>query len=184
MKRLFDVFASIFLLLLLAPLMLPVILAIKSYDGGPILFRQCRIGRSGRKFMILKFRSMVVNANLIGAYSTSYNDTRITPVGRFIRRFSIDELPQLLNVLKGDMSLIGPRPDVPEQRSLYSDSEWSIRHTVRPGITGLAQSTLRSDATPSQRKALDLEYCQRSSLFIDLKIIFWTCRQLLLKGGN
>ena len=108
----------------------------------PVLFRQTRLGLHGREFGMFKFRSMVKNAASIGPYFTSDNDPRITRVGRFIRRTSIDELPQILNVLRGDMSLVGPRPDVPAQRALYSDADWAQRCSVRPGITGLAQALL------------------------------------------
>lgn len=131
-----------------------------------------------------KFRSMRVDADRIGGYSTATNDPRITGIGRFIRRTSLDELPQLLNVIKGDMSLVGPRPDVPKQRFLYSDEEWLMRHQVRPGVTGLAQATLRSTGTEDERKALDLEYVQRRSLRLDLWILVLTARQVVFVGGN
>ena len=104
-------------------------------------------------------------------------------VGKFIRKTSIDELPQLINVLAGDMSLVGPRPDVPAQRAQYTLEEWTIRHRVRPGITGLAQATLRSDATPSQRLEMDLRYVRERSLWLDTKIILRTVGQLLGKGS-
>jgi lipopolysaccharide/colanic/teichoic acid biosynthesis glycosyltransferase len=105
-------------------------------------------------------------------------------VGRFIRRTSLDELPQLLNVLKGDMSLVGPRPDVPLQRSLYNDADWSERCSVRPGITGLAQVVLRSEGTEDQRRELDLRYVREQSTWLDLKIMAWTVGRLTGKGSN
>jgi lipopolysaccharide/colanic/teichoic acid biosynthesis glycosyltransferase len=104
-------------------------------------------------------------------------------VGRFLRRTSLDELPQLFNVLKGDMSLVGPRPDVPAQRSLYTDEEWALRTSVRPGITGLAQATVRSAATQAERTALDLEYVRKASFWFDMKILLLTVRQVLGKGS-
>src|SRR5690606_34894805 len=104
--------------------------------------------------------------------------------GRYLRRYSLDELPQVINVLKGDMSVVGPRPDVPAQRSLYSQADFAKRHSVRPGITGLTQATLRSNATPEGRLRLDLEYVDRASFLLDMKILALTVRQVLTKGGN
>jgi len=165
-------------------MLLLVVAAIRFDSPGPALFRQVRIGLGGRHFDILKFRSMVVGAENLGGYSTVEGDPRITRVGRFIRRTSIDELPQLFNVLKGDMSLVGPRPDVPAQRADYTDEEWLIRHQVRPGVTGLAQATLRSLATIEERKAMDLNYATQNSLVFDMKILLMTVRQVIFKGGN
>ncbi len=183
LKRLIDICASTIALLLLFPLLLCVALAIRIDSGGPVLFRQVRIGRGCAEFNILKFRSMVPDAPRLGGHSTVRNDPRITRVGAFIRRTSVDELPQFVNVLLGDMSLIGPRPDVPAQRSEYSEQQWRERHTVRPGITGLAQSTLRSDATPAQRCELDLRYVRERSLWLDIKIVLGTMRQLFRSGS-
>jgi len=126
----------------------------------------------------------VKNAASIGPYNTQAGDPRITRVGRFLRRTSIDELPQLLNVLKGDMSLVGPRPDLPVQRSLYNAADWAQRCSVRPGITGLAQAALRSDATPEQRLALDLQYAREHGLRMDAKILLLTLGRLSAKGAN
>jgi lipopolysaccharide/colanic/teichoic acid biosynthesis glycosyltransferase len=131
-----------------------------------------------------KFRSMVRNAAAIGPFNTAAADPRITRVGRFIRRTSLDELPQLLNVLKGDMSLVGPRPDVPLQRSLYNEADWAERCSVRPGITGLAQVVLRSEGTEDQRRELDLRYVREQSVWLDLKIMAWTVGRLTGKGSN
>ncbi len=184
MKRVFDVTLTLFVLALLSPVLVAAALAIALESGWPILFRQTRLGLCGREFGMYKFRSMVKNAAAIGPYHTAVGDPRITPLGRYLRRTSIDELPQLLNVLKGDMSLVGPRPDVPAQRPLYSDADWAERCSVRPGITGLAQALLRSDATPAQRLALDLRYAREHSLWLDLKIIAWTLGRLSGKGSN
>jgi lipopolysaccharide/colanic/teichoic acid biosynthesis glycosyltransferase len=184
MKRLFDIAVAGCALLCLSPLMLFVAAAVWTYDRGPVFYKQIRVGREAREFGMYKFRSMRVDADRIGGYSTATNDLRITRVGRIIRRTSVDELPQLLNVLKGDMSLVGPRPDVPKQRVLYTDAEWTQRHLVRPGITGLAQATLRSSGTEDERKQLDLEYVRRSSLRFDLWVIALTVRQVLFVGGN
>ncbi|MFV1873085.1 MAG: sugar transferase [Oleiphilus sp.] len=182
MKRLFDLVLSIISLAILAPVMLVVALFIKK-DGGPILYKQVRVGLNGKEFKIFKFRSMVLNADKIGGYSTSQNDSRITSVGRVIRKTSIDELPQLFNVVLGDMSIVGPRPNVPAQRKEYSEEQWTMRNRVLPGITGLAQAVNRSAATWQERFDLDSEYVSRASFMFDLKIILMTVKQVFLKGG-
>jgi len=184
LKRLLDIVLSLAALLVLSPLMLGAALAVALESGVPVLFRQTRLGLHGREFGMFKFRSMVKNAAAIGPYFTSGDDPRITRVGRFIRRTSIDELPQILNVLKGDMSLVGPRPDVPAQRKLYSDADWAQRCSVRPGITGLAQALLRSEGTEAQRLEADLRYTREVSLWLDLKIMVWTLGRLTGKGSN
>jgi lipopolysaccharide/colanic/teichoic acid biosynthesis glycosyltransferase len=184
MKRLVDIVLAAIALLLLGPVLLLTAAAVAIDGGFPVLFRQVRVGRGGRPFGMLKFRSMVRNAAAIGPFNTSANDPRITRVGRFIRRTSLDELPQLLNVLAGDMSLVGPRPDLPLQRSLYSDADWALRCSVRPGITGLAQVELRSEGTEDQRRALDLRYVREHSVIMDLAIMARTFGRLTGKGGN
>lgn len=177
MKRLFDITVSAILMVALSPCLALIVLLIRRDSPGPAIFCQQRIGRGGQPFMIFKFRTMVVDAAQ-GGYSTAIDDPRITRIGAFLRRTSLDELPQLANVLTGDMSLVGPRPEVPIQRELYSEEEWRRRHQVRPGITGLAQAKLRSTATVEQRKSLDLSYAQDASLLLDLKILLWTFTQL------
>lgn len=184
MKRIFDVVLSVVLLLLLMPLVLIVAIAIKLDSAGSVLYRQERAGRYGKPFMMYKFRSMVSNADQMGAYYTAPGDARVTKVGKYLRKTSVDEIPQLINVLKGDMSLVGPRPDVMAQQDCYTNEEWAHRHAVRPGITGLAQATVRSEATMDQRKALDLEYVDRSTLLLDLQIILKTIVQVFFKGSH
>ena len=184
LKRGFDVLSATVLLLVTSPAWVLIALVIRLHDGGPVFYRQTRTGLNGTTFGILKFRSMVQNADRIGSYSTADNDPRITPIGKFLRRSSLDELPQLFNVISGDMSMVGPRPDVPAQRSLYTDAEYMKRNQVRPGITGLAQASLRSSASPEDRKRLDLEYVDRASFLYDLKILAMTVQQVLTKGGN
>ena len=179
-----DITFSLTALLFLSPLLLGTALAIALESGFPILFRQTRLGLHSCEFGMFKFRSMVRNAASIGPYFTADNDPRITRVGRFIRRTSIDELPQILNVLRGDMSLVGPRPDVPQQCALYSDADWAQRCSVRPGITGLAQALYRSDSTEAQRLEADLRYTREASVWLDLKICWWTLWRLGGMGSN
>lgn len=184
MKRLFDILVSGLLVLVFSPVMIAVAIAVRLDSPGPVIYRQTRVGRDLRPFSIMKFRSMVADADRIGGHSTNPGDARVTKVGRFIRRTSLDELPQLFNVLRGDMSLVGPRPDVPAQESLYSPQDWIKRHRVRPGITGLAQATMRSAAKPGERTRLDLEYVETASLRRDLVILALTARQVLTRGSH
>ena len=184
MKRLIDIVLSMAALVLLSPLLVAAAVAILVEDGRPVLFRQTRVGQGGRAFGMFKFRSMVRDAASIGPWHTATDDPRITRVGRFIRRTSIDELPQLFNVLRGEMSLVGPRPDVPAQQALYQPADWAERCSVRPGVTGLAQALLRSQATEAQRLELDLRYVREASLWLDLRIIGWTVARLGGKGSN
>ena len=179
-----DIVLSLAALLALAPLLLGAALAIALETGFPVVFRQTRLGLNGREFGMSKFRSMVKNAAQMGPYFTTDKDPRITRVGRFIRRTSIDELPQLINVLKGDMSLVGPRPDVPVQRSLYTEADWAERCSVRPGITGLAQALYRSEATYEQRLNADLRYAREASIWLDLQILVLTIRRLRGAASN
>ncbi|MCI4440798.1 sugar transferase [Tibeticola sp.] len=183
-KRAFDFAASALALLLLSPVLATVALAVWLEDGPPVLFRQARIGLGGRPFQMLKFRSMVKDAAARGPYYTQGADPRITRVGRFIRRTSLDELPQLINVLKGEMSLVGPRPDLPAQQSLYAPEDWALRCSVRPGLTGLAQALYRSDCTERERLEADLRYVREASFGLDLKILWWTLGRLSGRGAN
>ena len=184
MKRLTDIILSLMALALLAPVLLLAALAVVLDSGLPVLFTQTRVGLGGREFGMFKFRSMVKNAASTGPYFTQANDPRITRVGHFIRRTSIDELPQIINVLLGDMSLVGPRPDVPAQQSLYAPQDWAQRCSVRPGITGLAQVKGRSAVTPDQRLSLDLDYASQVSWWRDIQIMWWTVCQLHGKHSN
>lgn len=184
MKRLMDVMLASFALVLLSPLLVLAALAIALESGWPVLFRQTRLGLHGCEFDMYKFRSMVLNAVVAGPYFTQENDPRITRVGRLIRRTSIDELPQLINVLRGDMSLVGPRPDVPAQRCLYTEADWVQRCSVRPGITGLAQVVNRSNGTAAERLALDLRYTREQSVIEDARILLKTLARLTGEGSN
>ena len=184
MKRLTDIVLSLTALALLSPVLLLAALAVLLDSGLPVLFKQTRIGLCGREFGMFKFRSMVKNAASTGPYFTDTNDVRITRVGRFIRRTSIDELPQIFNVLLGDMSLVGPRPDVPVQQSLYAPEDWSRRCSVRPGITGLAQVMIRSAGSHQDRLDLDLHYIRDQNFWLDVKVMWLTLGRLSGKGGN
>jgi len=183
-KRVFDILVSLLVLIPASPFMILTALLIKLESKGPAIFKQERVGRFGTSFFIYKFRSMVVAAASQGPHFTQDGDPRITRVGRIVRKTSLDELPQLINVLKGDMSLVGPRPDVPKQRSDYTENDWKKRNLVRPGITGLAQAKLRSAATFEERTRLDLEYVDNASFSYDIWVILMTVKQVLFRGGN
>jgi lipopolysaccharide/colanic/teichoic acid biosynthesis glycosyltransferase len=183
-KRFFDFVVSLVILVPLSPFILLVSVAILIESKGGVIFTQERVGQFAKPFPMYKFRSMVADAHQKGPYFTAKGDPRITRVGAFLRKTSLDELPQLLNVLKGDMSLVGPRPDVFAQRSNYTQQEWEKRTSVKPGITGLAQATTRNIGGPEQRTALDLEYVDKMSLGLDLKILLLTVKQVLFKGSH
>lgn len=178
--------------MLFSPVFLVTSLLVRR-DGGPVLFRQTRIGRDGKPFLMLKFRSMVVGADrlksgLEGGHGTNSrlfklaDDPRVTNVGRIIRRYSIDELPQLFNVMAGDMSLIGPRPALPQEVALYTTDERQ-RLRVRPGMTGLWQVSGRSDLTWEETVRLDLRYIDNWSPWADLAILMKTARAVIGKRG-
>ena len=173
-KRLIDVAGALTLLILTLPVSLITVVAIVAQDGGSPFFRQPRVGKDGRAFHLWKFRSMVRNAASLGPHQTHADDPRITRIGRFIRKTSIDELPQMLNVLMGEMSLVGPRPDTPMQKGVYPPEVWDKRTSVTPGITGYAQVMLKGGMSGAQREVLDLEYIDRRSLALDLWIIAQT----------
>jgi lipopolysaccharide/colanic/teichoic acid biosynthesis glycosyltransferase len=182
-KRLLDFSAALAGLLILWPLLLLTAVMIKLDSKGDIFYRQQRIGQHLKPFHILKFRSMVQNADLIGTHQTQSNDARISRIGHFLRRSSLDELPQLINVLKGDMSLIGPRPDTPIQQSDYTPERWQARHKIKPGITGLAQVSGRSNMSAETRLQHDLSYAKNISLKGDINILWQTAQQVLKRKG-
>jgi undecaprenyl-phosphate galactose phosphotransferase len=197
-KRIFDIMASSFLFLLLTPLWLAITLGIKLTSKGPVLFKAFVIGKNGKKFKWYKFRTMYADNSpamhqahlekLITSnkgYKKLENDPRITPVGKLLRKFSLDELPQLYNVFKGDMSLVGPRPCLPYEYEHFKDW-YKLKYKVIPGMTGLAQIIARNreDVTFSDSILLDLYYADNQSLWLDLKILFRTIPVMILgKGG-
>lgn len=193
MKRALDVMLSLLLLILLAPVLLLIILAIKVTSSGPAIFRQQRYGLNGRKFEIFKFRTMYVSAcDPSGVKQVTRHDRRVTPIGCFLRKSSLDELPQLLNVLNGEMSLVGPRPHVPGMLGggiPYEKlvPEYFERLRVLPGVTGLAQVNGLRGSTDDPvvaraRITYDLEYIQRWSFSFDIWIIIKTAQRELFRG--
>ena len=174
MNRAVDILGGGALLVAAAPVLGLAALAIKLEDGGPVLYRQTRVGRDGRDFELLKLRTMVVGAERQGAgYAVNEGDPRITRAGRLLRRLSLDELPQLWNVLRGDMSLIGPRPTLRYQVERY-DERQRHRLDVRPGLTGWAQVNGRASLPWEDRIELDLWYVQHQSPWLDLRILALT----------
>ena len=184
MNRLVEFIIAAILIVALSPLLLVVTVLVVLDTEGEAFFLQERVGIARRPFTMIKFRTMIKGADGLGGYSTQTGDSRITRVGGFLRKTSIDELPQLLNVIGGTMSLVGPRPDVERQLKYYSEADLELRLSVRPGITGLAQATLRSKATAEERLLLDLQYIAEKSLKTDIKIIIKTIFQVLGAGGH
>lgn len=178
-KRIFDICASLFGLIILSPIFLGIAIAIKCDSKGPVFFRQERIGKKGKVFNIYKFRTMVVNAESIGEGLVCRDDfdPRITRVGRLLRKTSLDELPQLINVFIGEMSVVGPRPPVIYHPyagyEAYSENA-KERFVMRPGITGLAQVRKRNSATWDERIIIDIEYVEKFSILLDAFIILKT----------
>ena len=182
-KRAFDVISSGVALIVLSPLMIVIALLIRR-DGGTAFYRQKRLTKNGREFYVLKFRSMRMDAEKDGVarLSTGENDDRITPIGHFIRAVRIDELPQLINILKGEMSVVGPRPERPEIAEQYEEElpEFSLRLQAKAGLTGYAQVYGKYNTTPRDKLLMDLQYIANPSLAEDLKIIFATIKILFM----
>lgn len=188
LKRAYDIALSLVALVLFAPIMAVVAAAIKATDGGDIFYRQARLTKDGKVFQVLKFRSMRMDAEKDGVarLSTGENDPRVTKVGRFIRAVRFDELPQLLNILKGDMAIVGPRPERPAISAQYAKAmpEWNLRLQAKCGLTGYAQVYGQYNATPYDKLLLDLMYIAKPSLFEDFKIIFATVKILFMKEST
>jgi len=180
-KRILDIIVSFVALIVLFPLMSLIALAIKLDSKGPVFFRQERVGKDGKKFRIVKFRTMIEGAESMGTgIKTSPDDYRITRVGRWLRLFGFDELPQILNVLKGEMSLVGPRPTIPAQVQAYTAYQRQ-RLLMKPGITGLAVIRGRNALSWDERIDCDVEYVTHWSLLMDLKILALTPWNVLVR---
>ncbi len=182
-KRALDLFCGILAFLIASPFMLLTAIAIKAYDRGPVLFKQKRLTMDGKEFNVYKFRSMVVDAEKDGvARLATQNDGRITPVGKIIRKIRFDELPQILNILKGDMSIVGPRPERPEIAEEYKKDmpEFDYRLKVKAGLTGYAQILGKYNTLPYDKLKLDLIYIENYSLLLDLKLILMTIKILFI----
>ena len=180
MKRLFDIIASAIGLLVLLPVIVVVALQIRRKLGSPVLFHQVRPGKDGKPFEMIKFRTMWDAVDDAG--NLLPDSERMTPFGHFLRSTSLDELPELWNVLRGDMSLVGPRPLLMEYLPLYSAEQYR-RHDVRPGVTGWAQINGRNAISWEDKFKLDAWYVDNRSLWLDLKIIFLTIKKVLVRDG-
>jgi sugar transferase EpsL len=180
MKRMMDIFISLLLLVLFAPILFIVAISVKYKLGSPILFRQQRPGLNGRPFFLYKFRTMTDWKDSMGVLLP--DEKRLNSFGAFLRRFSLDELPQLMNVLKGDLSLVGPRPLLMEYLPLYTE-EQAKRHLVRPGITGWAQVHGRNAITWEEKFKLDVWYVNHQTLVLDIKILFLTVKKVVRSEG-
>lgn len=186
LKRAFDIIASILGIILASPFMLIIAICIKLYDRGPVLYKQARLTKDEREFMIYKFRSMRVDSEKDGARLAAKGDQRVTPIGKVIRNIHFDELPQLFNILKGDMSLVGPRPERKVIADQYTERipEFPFRCKVKAGLTGYAQVYGKYNTTPYDKLKLDLTYIENYSLWLDLKIILLTFKILFQKEST
>jgi len=187
LKRIFDFCFSVFLIIVLSPLLIIIALAIKFTSNGPVIFKQKRLGKNGREFEIYKFRTMVQNAEKKGnGVYTLKDDPRVTKVGKILRKTSLDEMPQLFNIFKNEMSFVGPRPTLtyhPYQYNNYSD-EQKKRFEVKPGVTGLAQLSGRKELPWDERIKYDIEYVKNYSFFYDIRLIFKTIPKVLKMEAN
>jgi len=198
MKRVFDVFFSIFAIIITLPITIPIAIIIKLTDGGSIIYGHERVGKDGKKFKVLKFRSMYMDADkklkeilendpkAKEEWEKTFklkNDPRITPIGKFLRKTSLDELPQFINVLKGEMSVVGPRPVVEEELKKYYKDKAELYKSVKPGVTGYWQVEGRSDTDYEERIKMDEYYIKNRSFLMDLKIILKTIKVMITGKG-
>ncbi|MCD7708900.1 MAG: sugar transferase, partial [Clostridiales bacterium] len=185
-KRVMDIVISLIGIVIASPFMLVILIAIKLYDRGPILYSQNRLTKDGREFKMYKFRSMSVHSEDEGARLASKGDARVTPVGKVIRAIHFDELPQLFNILKGDMSVVGPRPERKEIADYYASviPEFGFRLKVKAGLTGYAQVYGKYNTTPYDKLKLDLTYIENYSLWLDIRILFLTFKILFIKENT
>ena len=195
-KRLFDIIFSFFGLILVSPFLLFVAILIKWESPGPVFYRGIRVGKNGREFRIFKFRTMVINAEELGGPSTAGDDPRLLKIGPFLKKYQLDELPQLINVLKGEISFVGPRPEVKMYVGMMTEKERKIIYSVKPGMTDLASlwnfhegEILRGSSDPEkdymekirpEKIRLQMEYVKNRSFMLDLKIIFKTIMRVFL----
>jgi lipopolysaccharide/colanic/teichoic acid biosynthesis glycosyltransferase len=184
LKRLLDVVFAAIALIVSCPALLLLTVVVLVVQGRPVLFTHQRVGLHGRPFPLYKFRTMVRDAEKIGPWYTDAGDPRVTPLGRWLRKYSFDEIPQLLNVLLGHMSLVGPRPDTKIQTEALGPLERAKRCSVKPGLTGLAQVSGRSNITAQVRLARDLEYVDIMSLTTDIRIMLRTVGMVLRPGSS
>ena len=183
LPRAFDVLAAAAVLLLLAPVLLLAALLIRLEGGGPAIYRQLRVGRGDSQFMLYKLRTMRPGSDPVGVGTVvTDDDPRVTRIGRLLRRFSLDEVPNLINVLRGEMAIVGPRPTIPSQVELFSPRQHR-RHAVRPGMTGWAQTNGRVGIEWGERIELDIHYVEHRSLALDLRILARTAWQVLSGRG-
>ncbi len=182
LKRAFDVLIAGVLLVVLSPLLLAVTCAIRLGSRGPAIFRQERAGRAGKPFMLYKFRTMGLDVDPFGPSPKSGQDPRLTRFGRFLREHSLDELPQLLNIFKGDMSLVGPRPLYMSQISEWNERQ-KTRLLVKPGLTGLAQISGRGELTIEEKLELDAKYVEQAGFRLDCRILLATAARVFARGG-
>lgn len=182
-KRFIDVLFSLLTLILTSPILLIAAIAIKLESKGPVFFIQERTGLNGISFRMIKFRGMIDNALAHGPELTQENDPRITKVGRFLRRTSIDEIPQTINVLIGEMSFIGPRPEITSITSTYNDVQKEV-FKFKPGITGISQVNGRQRLTPEQRTQMEIDFYKEENFLKDLKILFQTVAVVVSNKGN
>jgi lipopolysaccharide/colanic/teichoic acid biosynthesis glycosyltransferase len=182
LKRLFDFLLGGVLLVILSPLLLSIAMAIRLGSRGPAIFRQERAGRNGKPFMLYKFRTMRLDVDPFGPSPRSGDDPRLTRLGKFLREHSLDELPQLLNIVKGDMSLVGPRPLYVAQVGEWNERQ-KKRLLVKPGLTGLAQISGRGALTIEAKLELDVKYVEQAGLWLDIRILLVTVARVFARGG-
>jgi lipopolysaccharide/colanic/teichoic acid biosynthesis glycosyltransferase len=182
-KRFTDILISILTIIITSPILAIAAVAIKLESKGPILFKHERTGYHGEKFLMYKFRGMVHNALELGPELTQVNDPRVTKVGKILRRTSIDEIPQVINVLKGEMSIVGPRPEIISITSKYNEEQRKIFKFI-PGITGYSQVNGRQKLTPEQRVEMEVDYYSKANVFTDFLILLKTFEAIATNHGN
>ena len=196
-KRTFDIASTLFALILLSPVFLIVSILIKADDKGPVIFKHDRVGKNGKVFRVYKFRSMKVGADKVEDFLTPEqlekykkefkldNDPRITKVGNILRKTSLDELPQLMNILKGEMSVIGPRPILDSEFKYYTEDEKALILSLKPGLTGYWQAYARNNATyeTGERQKMELYYAENASVWFDIKILFKSAVSVVCRKG-